>query len=170
VTLERDITIGASGPNPDEDVPDGTYPLMLVEIGEWREITIQRGERQGQQMFLRDWNFRVTDGEFAGRGVRSSASSATGDKSKQYGYVVALNGGTKPKVGDKFNVDDLVGRVALGKVIHDDGGYPKVDALLAMPVQQVQQQFAQATGTPAAAPAPAAPLRETVGQSDELPF
>jgi len=174
VTLERDITIGAGGPSPEDDVADGTYPLMLTEIGDWREVTIRQGDRAGEKTYLRDWQFKVTDGEFAGRGARTSASAAAGPKSKQYGLIVALNGGKPPAVGEKFNVDDLVGRVALGKVIHDDGGYPKVDALLAMPVQQVQQQFAQATGTAntgaTAAPAAAAPLRETVGQSDELPF
>jgi hypothetical protein len=170
VTLERDITIGAGGPPPEDDVPDGTYPLMLTEIGEWRPVTIRQGERAGQETYLRDWFFKVNDGsQFAGKSVRTSASAASGPKSKQYGLIVALNGGKAPAVGEKFNVDDLVGRVALGKVIHDDGGYPKVDALLAMPVQQVQQQFAAATGTPAA-PAPQATLRETVGTSDDLPF
>jgi hypothetical protein len=139
---------------------------MLTEIGEWRPVTIQRGERAGQETYLRDWFFKVNDnGPYTGKSVRTSASSASGPKSKQYGLIVALNGGKAPAVGEKFNVDDLVGRVALGKVIHDDGGYPKVDALLAMPVQQVQQQFAQATGTPQAT------LRETVAKDDDqLPF
>ena len=146
MTLERDITIGAGGPPPEEDVPDGTYPLMLTEIGDWREVTIRQGERAGQSTYLRDWQFKVNDsGPYAGRQVRTSASAASGPKSKQYGLIVALNNGKPPAVGEKFNVDDLVGRVALGKVVHDDGGYPKVDALLAMPVQQVQQQFVQAT-------------------------
>lgn len=173
-TLERDIVIGAGGPPPEDDVADGTYPLILTEIGEWRPVTIRQGDRAGQQTHLRDWTFRVnaTGNQYDGRTVRSSASAASGPKSKQFGFIVALNGGKEPAVGQKFDVDELVGRMALGKVYHDDGNYPKVDTLIAMPVQALQGQFQQAT---TAAPAPAAPLRESVAgtdgkPADDLPF
>lgn len=172
---ERDITIGAGGPSPEDDVADGTYPLILVEVGDWRPVTIRQGERAGQQTHLRDWTFKVnaTGNPYDGRTVRASASAASGPKSKQFGFIVALNGGKEPKTGEKFDVDDLVGRMAYGKVYHDDGNYPKVDVLLAMPVAAMQQDFAAAT-TPAA---PTGPLRETVAASsisdpkqDDLPF
>jgi hypothetical protein len=165
----RDVVIGAGGLPPEEDTPDGTYPLMLTEIADWREVAGEPGSpyyKPGKTQWYRDWIFRVLDGPYADRRVTASASSASGPKSKQYGFIYALNGGKEPPVGANFTVDDLIGRVALGAVYHDDGGYPKVDKLLAMPVQQVQQQFVQATGTSAKTPS----LRETVGQSDELPF
>lgn len=179
-TNNRDVVIGAGGPPPEEDVPDGSYPLMLVEIGEWREVTAQKGERAGQKFDLRDWVFKVNGNPaYDGRTVKTSASTASGPKSKQYALIVALNGGRAPKPGERFDVDELVGRMLLGQVFHDDGGYPKVGDVMAIPVGMLSQQFGAATGAPVAPAAPAAapaapqaqPIREAVAAGqDELPF
>lgn len=161
------ITVSAGGPSAETDVPDGVYILTLVDIKEPRQITVTRGERAGQQMDLRDWVFAVEapGTAFHERTIDSSTSTASGPKSKQYAYLTALNGGIAPTVGQKFGKGDLVGRQALGTIAHDEGGWPQIANLSAIPAS-MRGQAAPNGGQPAAAAAAAA------GQAnaDGMPF
>lgn len=157
------ITVSAGGPPPDQDIADGVYPVILTDIKDPRTVHVQNGKRAGQDMELRDWIFNVDMPGHAldGRELDASTSLASGPKSKQFGYLTALNNGTPPATGAKFGKTDLVGRRALATIYHDDGGYPKIGNLSAMPVGMQQAGFVAATA-PAAAPA--------TGPADALPF
>lgn len=169
------IEVSAGGPPPEQDIPDGTYPVILTDIKEPRTVHVQNGQRAGQDMELRDWLFRInaTGHALDGRELEGSTSTASGPKSKQFGFLTAFNNGQPPAVGQRFTKDDLVGRMVLAQVYHDGGGYPKVGSLTAMPVGMQQAAFASAV-QPAAATAPiaeqvAAPA-PAPAPADNLPF
>lgn len=170
--MTDEITIGASGPTPEEDVADGTYPVMLVSIGEPETVDTPGGITA--TWTFRRWTFRInqTGSPYDGRTLESGLSLATGERSNQFGYITALTGGVKPAVGQKFGFNDLIGRMALATVHHPkEGGFPKILSLGAMPAYMLQQQFAATTGAPVAPAAPAAaPVAAAPAATDDLPF
>lgn len=184
--MDSFITVTPGGPPADQDLPDGVYQFILTAISDPKTVTARRGQNAGKDIDLIDWTFAVNQPGHAhdSRELVESTSTASGPKSKMYAWLTALFGGVAPQVGQKIGKDDLIGRQAYGTVVHDEGGWPRLQQLSAIPPHVMQQQFAQVTGTPVqpqGAPAPAAagpaPLREQVavgaGAGDgrgDLPF
>lgn len=179
MTAEPFITIKAGGP----DIPAGTYPVILTAINGPKTVTAQRGPKAGQDIDLLDWVFAINapGKQYDGQEIEATTSTASGPRSKMYGYLTALFNGVAPAVGTALSRDQLIGRQALATIQKNDEGWLQITNLGAIPASMLQQQFAQATDAPVAAngsPAPAAanpaPLRETVAagsaKSDDLPF
>jgi hypothetical protein len=136
------ITVTAGAPQ--VDIAPGVYEVTLIEISEPRTILPQSGPNAGKEVSLRDWLFSLEDGTE----LRGSASTASGPKSKTFAWLTALLGGTPPPIGSSYPRDQLVGRMALATVTLDDGGWPKISNLSALPRSRV-----------AVAAAPVAPVR-----------
>lgn len=178
MTQDAFITVKAGGP----DIPDGVYPVILTAINGPKTVTAQRGPKAGQDIDLLDWVFAIDapGNQYDGLEVEVSTSTASGPRSKMYGFLTALYNGVAPAVNTSFTRDELIGRAALATLAKDEAGWIRVTNLGALPIAMQQQRFAQATGAPvraAGAPAPAAPvagpLREAVAagaKSDDLPF
>jgi hypothetical protein len=166
-------TISSAGP----DIADGVYPVILSDIkGDPNDptlpktVTAQRGPKAGQDIELWDWVFAVDDGQHDGVVLEVSTSTASGPRSKMYGFLTALFGGIAPPIGTSLEKTDLVGRRALATVRKDESGWPRIENLGAMPAQMLQQRFAAATGAPTTQAQPAAqPLRETVAAGTAVP-
>ena len=161
------ITITAGAPQ--SDVVPGVYVVTLTDISEPRIINPQTGPNAGKEVSLRDWTFALEDGSE----VRGSASTASGPKSKTFAWLTALLGGQPPVVGQSYPRSQLVGRMALATISVDEGGWPKIANLSALPASM-------ATSTPPAgpvvAPAPKRPVARPVAQpvavaaGEDLPF
>lgn len=170
------IEVTQSGP----DIPDGVYPVTLVDIKGPKTVTAQRGPKAGQDIALLDWEFAVEQiGPHDGVVITASTSTASGPRSKMYSFLTALFNGVAPAIGTGFEKDQLCGRRALATVKKDEAGWLRIENLGAMPASMISQRVAQATGAPvkaegapAPAAAPTAPLREQVaaGVPDDLPF
>lgn len=171
------FTVSQGGPPPDQDIPNGVYPVVLRAIADPRSVDITRGPKAGQSMDLIDWEFVIhaPGSSEHERILEGSTSTATGSKSKAFAWITALNGGRPPVVGQQFTKADLIGKAALATVDHgeDGGGWPRIANLGAIPASMMAQQVAAATGAPFAGvpTAAAAPLRQQVeGQVGDLPF
>lgn len=165
------ITVGGGGP----DIPDGVYPLTLVEIKEPKTVTAKHGPKTGQDVDLIDWIFTIDEGPYEGTTLETATTTASGPKSKMYGYLTALLGGLAPAIGTTFERVQLHGRRVLGTVQKDpDNGWPRIVSLGAMPASMLQAGFAKTAGLPATPGTQ--PLRETVAvgatpaADDDLPF
>lgn len=165
------ITINKGGPS--TDIDNGVYPVTLAAVTGPKTI-YPANAPEGTDIY--EWTFSLDDG----RDIQGVTSTASGPKSKMFGWLTALLG-KAPAAGDAVDTDALLGRRALATIDHNDGGWPRLSQLTAMPVGMLQQQFAAATapaplnGLPAgrrpaaARPAPmAGPV--TAIPSDELPF
>jgi hypothetical protein len=174
------ITVSQGGPGPDTDIPDGVYPVILTELKDPRTVTARRGPRAGQDIDLIDWVFTI---DAPGTTVHEkpldgSTSTASGPRSKMYAWLTALLGGRPPAPQQQFAKGDLIGRMALATVSHDEGGWPQIASLGAVPPSMLGQRVAAATGAPVAAPAAVAPppapapalVGAATGNSDDLPF
>ena len=166
------ITVNSGG----VDIPDGVYPVTLVEIKGPKTVLAQRGPKAGQEIELLDWVFSIDEGDFDGTPIEASTSTASGPKSKMYSYLTALFNGVAPLVGATFETTDLCGRRALATIKKDTNGWPRIENLGAMPAAMLAKGVAKATGapvtaagSPAPAAAPSAPLRDQVAAPD-LPF
>lgn len=157
------------------EIEDGVYPVQLTAISDPKTVTAQRGPKAGQEIDLIDWNWTIDDPESKVDGLElsSSTSTASGPKSKMFGYLTALNGGKPPTVGATFEKEDLIGRLALATVRKDENGWARIENVSAMPSAMLGARVARTTGAPTNEPVAAtAPLREAVaaGQSGDLPF
>lgn len=149
------ITVGQGGPN----IPDGVYPVALTALAGPRTVTAKRGANAGKDVELFDWTFVVMGGDYEDTEIQESSSTASGPRSKMYGWLTALFGGQAPPAGTALEANDLVGRLALATIQRDpETGWPKIVSLGAMPQQMLSQQFARTTGAPAAVPTPPAPV------------
>lgn len=174
------ITVGAT-PQFDE----GTYVGELSAI-EQKTIEPKKGQQAGQKVDIFEWRFGLShmadDAEAnikAGDPVvdfdtgepivgRATSSTATGPRSKLSKFLVALLGPSAVEPGAEFEAEDLVGKKALVTLVKDEGGYPKVEELTALPRgnrRSVREQAAPAAEAPK--PAPAA---EAEAEDDDLPF
>lgn len=149
------ITITAGAPQ--VNIAPGTYIVTLTDISAPRTIYPQSGVNAGKEVTLRDWTFALEDGQE----ITGSASTASGPKSKTYSWLTALLGGTPPAVGTNYPKSQLLGRMALATIAIDEGGWPKIQNLSAMP----RQMAAAAAPTRAAAPQPVA-----AAAAPDLPF
>jgi hypothetical protein len=150
------FTISAGGPGGDNDVPDGVYPMILTAIGEPKTVTARRGPKAGQDIDLIDWTFAIDSPghPLDGRELTESTSTASGPRSKMYSYITALSNGVAPPPNARVAKAQLIGRRALGTVNHDEGGWPRIANLGALPLAMQQERFAQATGAPVVQPVP----------------
>lgn len=154
--------IKAAGP----DIADGVYPVMLTDIkgdpedpNRPKTVTAQRGPNAGKDIELWDWVFviNVPGGHpLDGTPIEASTSTASGPRSKMYAWLTALFNGISPTVGSSFEKTDLIGRMALATIRKDEGGWPRLENLGAMPASMQQQAYAAATAAPVAASAPVA--------------
>ena len=166
----------ASGWTPPENYfsqDDGTYPVTLLRIG----VTDAQGnftpfgtrtyEGQYGEKVMQDWTFALDNGEVIESSVAAPKTAKDGSmtihpKSKYFGYITALVGKT-PTEGTEFEPEALVGLKGLATIARDEGGFPRITNLGAMPT----------AARPAPAPAPAPqPLREQVASEPvgNLPF
>jgi len=163
--MTDDITITSGAPP--VDIEPGVYEVTLTDISEPRVIFPMSGPNAGKEVTLRDWTFALDDGTE----LRGSASTASGPKSKTYAWLTALLGGTPPVVGQSYPRAQLLGRMALATVAIDDGGWPKIANLSALP--KAKTTPAAPAVEPAAprraAPRPVAPVA-TAPAGDDLPF
>jgi hypothetical protein len=164
------ITVSAGGPSPENDIPDGVYPVILSALSDPKTVTARRGPKAGQDIDLIDWSFAVDapGHPLDGRELTESTSTASGPRSKMYAYLTALFGGTPPPAGTKLTKEHLLGRRALATVTHDEAGWLRIGNLGALPRElPAAAPVAAPTSVPAAVVAPAAaPARI----ADELPF
>lgn len=183
------ITVTKGGPA--TDIPDGVYPVVLIEINGPKTVTARRGPNAGQDVDLFEWVFVVDGGQMNGYEITASSSTASGPRSKLYAFLTALFGGMAPSVGAGFDKEHLLGRQALATIAHDDGGWPIIANLGAMPlnmqqaaapVPQVAPQpvqppveptdtssMVQQPGTHARKPLPT-PVPVPAGRGDDVPF
>lgn len=160
------------------EIEPGVYPVSLVKITGPKTVTAQRGPKAGQDIELFDWTFSIMDptGRYDGEEIDASTSTASGPKSKMYAFLTALLGGRPPAVGQTFEANDLIGKIALATISKTEDGWPRIDNLGAMPAAMLAQGIAAATGAPLASPPAAAgqPAREAVAAgaaaSSDLPF
>lgn len=170
--------ITVKGASPDSDIPEGVYPVALTAIADPRTVTAQRGVNAGKDIDLIDWTFIVIDGPAEGKEIQASTSTASGPRSKMFAYLTALLGGRSPAVGQQFTKEDLVGKAALATVGRDEGGWPRIENLGAIPVSMLGQQVAKQTGAPqqpapqAVAPQPVTATADAAVATadDALPF
>lgn len=150
---EDSITISSGAPQ--VDIEPGTYEVTLTDISDPRTIFPQTGPNAGKEVNLRDWTFALEDGTE----IRAGASTASGPKSKTYAWLTALLGGTPPAVGQVYPKSQLIGRMAHATIANDEGGWPKITNLSALPKART-------------APAKAAPRPAPVATvaADEMPF
>ena len=172
------VTVSSGGAS---DVPADVYEVVLTAISEPKTVMAQRGPKAGEEIDLLDWTFAIVSGEHADKELRASTSTASGPKSKMFAYLTALLGGKPPVVGQAFEKTDLIGRMALATVTIDEGGWPRVSNLGAIPAVMLSRHVAAAVGVPvAAAPARPATPRDRLNMAptavaaplaqDDLPF
>lgn len=111
------ITVSAGAPV----VEPGTYPVTLIGV-EVKNINTVDGP-----LDIIEWLFSLDDGTE----VKGSSSTASGPKSKCFAWLVAL--GADPVPGKGFASADLVGRMALAKIVTKQSGYSAVETLIPMP-------------------------------------
>lgn len=174
-TAQPLITINRGGQDIPENFQPGPYILVLTNLTGPKTVTAQRGPKAGQDIDLFDWIFNVFDGPFAELEVQASTSTASGPKSKLFGYITALQGGRAPAVGAQFNRDDLIGKLALGTISIDDGGWLRIDNLSAIPASMLAGKVSEATGAPTTAPGAPAPVAAGTAPvapspANDLPF
>lgn len=151
------------------DIKPGTYEVILVSVEGPKTVVAKNGPNAGQELRLLDWQFAIDDGgELDGATINDSSSMSSGPKSKFYGWWTALTG-TAPATGSEVDTDLIVGQRALAKVIVSDSGWPKIDALVALPRKSVKAP-APAASAPAPAPVAAAPAPVAAAADAEIPF
>ena len=144
----------------------GAQEVTLKKVSDLK--TIQVGP---EEVDIYEWTFVNDDGEE----LRDSTSTATGPRSKMFGWITALNGGRPPERGDRIDLDAYVGKRAIATVIENDRGWPKIGSLGAIPQRRPTAPVA------AAAPAPSRPapptrrpaqaeIAEREQEGDNIPF
>jgi hypothetical protein len=131
--------VKAGGP----DIPDGVYSVTVVDITGPHKRTAQSGPNAGEDYSSFDWTFAIDDGPYENTVLQENSSTASGPRSKLYKWLTAL------LIGQTFEVTDLKGRRAFATVQRESpDAWPKIVNLGAMPIANLQQGFAQATGAP----------------------
>lgn len=151
----------ASGWTPPENYfsqDDGTYVVTLLRIG----VTDAQGnftpfgtrtyEGQYGEKVMQDWTFALDDGEVIESSVASPKTAKDGSmtihpKSKYFGFITALVGKT-PTEGTEFEPEALIGLKGLATIARDEGGFPRITNLGAMPTQQAPPLREQVASEP----------------------
>lgn len=149
------ITVSAGTPA----IPTGTYPATLVGIAPKSLVT--KYSKNGEAQDFLEWTWLV-EGPEKDIEINSLTTLATGPKSRIFEYLLALVGPDKAAVGAGFDENDLVGKKVLVKTVVDDGGFTKIDGVVAAPRSRA------ASTTPA--PRERAPQPAPADEEDDLPF
>jgi len=105
-----------------------TYAATLTGL---RKVDFEDKETHEPRSLI-SWGFVIeTGGETYD--IEGTSSTATGPKSKAYGWLVALVGAAAVKGGARFQPDALIGREAMVTIGMDKNDYPKVASVAAMP-------------------------------------
>jgi len=138
--MARTITISAGAPA--LDIEPGAYEVTLTAISEPRTILPATGPNAGQEVEILDWTF-VLDG---GEEIRGTTSLSSGPKSKLFNWMTALLGGKAPAIGATLEWTDddhvtlggeqLDGRMVNATIGVNEGGWPKITALSAIPAKR----------------------------------
>lgn len=152
------ITVKSGAPT---DIKPGAYEVTLTALEGPRSIVPQSGPNAGQEVEILDWTFHTEDA----LQIDGTTSTASGPKSKLYAWLTALLGGVAPATGQQFEADQLIGRMAIATIEVNDGGWPRIASLSAIPVRRTA---AAPVARPATRPAPA-PAVEQAADGD-LPF
>lgn len=103
-------------------VKAGTYDARL------KALVPFDAQYEGEERHLIKWVFQVAVDEGIEE-LEGVTSRATGPKSKMRGWVASLLG-RQPDGGERLGGLGLVGKPCMVVIALDDGGYPKVDAVL----------------------------------------
>jgi hypothetical protein len=125
-------TITVSAGAPATDIEPGVYEVELLSVEGPRLIYPQSGVNAGKEVAVLDWTFSLDDNSQ----LQGTTSTASGPKSKLYAWLTALCGGKPPAIGQKFEPEDLAGRMALATISINDGGWPRIDNLSALPTRK----------------------------------
>jgi hypothetical protein len=130
---------------PRADVAAGTYEGVVSSV-EKDTIVPKTGRNAGQTVPILRWNFVID-------GVDDKIESITGrdptsEKSNLFKYFVALLGPNKT-AWLSAETEDLVGKKALVTISVTDDGWPRVDAVTAMPTRRAQPAPVAAQSKPA---------------------
>jgi len=157
-------TITVSAGAPAIDLQPGTYEVVLTALDGPRTILPQTGPNAGKEVDVYDWTFALTDD--SDTTIQGTTSTASGPKSKLFSWLTALLGGRPPAVGQTFDAGSLVGRMALATISINDGGWPRIENLSALPTRRQ-------AATQAAAQSEIAQPAQRRGQpvaAEDLPF
>lgn len=164
------LSITISAGQPVTDIEPGVYEVVLTDLEGPRPIYPQTGPNAGKEVLVYDWTFALDHESDAT--IQGTTSTASGPKSKLFAWLTALLGGKPPLVGTTFTRDLLVGRSAVATISVNEGGWPRIDNLSALPARRAAPQPA----APAPAPAPQRPQPAATvavngtAPDDELPF
>jgi len=119
------------------DIPD---PSRGFEDGEVRKATLLdlrqvdfEDKQTGEPRSLVAWTFAVEDGTGNTEEVEATSSTASGPRSKAFGWLVALLGSARVQSGQHIGAEDVIGAQANVTIALNDDGYPKVTAVTALP-------------------------------------
>lgn len=113
---------------PRSDIEPGTYEVTVTDVTP-DVIVPRQGKNAGKDVKVLRWEFALESGEsIEGMTGRDPSS----EKSNLFKYLVALVGPNKAE-WEGLDAKDLVGRMALASIGLNDGGYPRIDGLAAMP-------------------------------------
>lgn len=164
--------VRAGGP----EIADGVYPVILTDIKGPKTVTAQRGPKAGEEIELFDWIFAIDapGNAYDSLEISASTSTASGPRSKMFGYLTALFNGVAPAIGTGFEKTDLCGRTALATIRKNEAGWPQIENLGAMPAGMARPTAAVAPA-PVVAPvavavAEPAPVGPTETGPAQLPF
>lgn len=137
------------------DIDAGVYEVTLAAVDGPKTI-YPANAPEGTEVL--DWRFVIDDGSE----VSGTTSTASGPRSKMYGWLTALNSGKPPEIDDEIDTDTLIGRRAIATIEISPSGWPRIANLGAIPVQTQQKRFAQTTGAPVQAAPQDLPQQEIV--------
>lgn len=179
------MTMGA-GPG---DVEDGTYDLTCtgVEAKTFPGKVHPQYNPEGHDSDVFVWTFFFTGGDEQAT-IQGVTSRMTGPKAKTSRFVGALLGEKALQPNASYNAPDFVGKRALGQIVHNNDGYPKVNDLFPLPkgaavtghiptpptpkaIVEAQANGSAVESEVKAPPAAGASIRAQAGESDgDLPF
>jgi hypothetical protein len=136
------ITVNSGAP----DIEPGTFTVTLTDISGPRTIVPKSGPNAGEEVEVLDWTFATEDGQE----LDAISSLKTGPKSKTIKWLTAFFGAVPPP-GASFDAKDIIGRMAIATVVLDEGGWPRIDTLSALPVARKPKAAAPAPEPVAAA-------------------
>lgn len=145
-------------PQPRADIPAGTYEATVQNV-EPDIIVPRTGRNAGKDVPVLRWTWFLDSLDEEVESITSRDPSS--EKSNLFKYFVALLGANR-ELWLKAETSDLVGRKALVTVSVDaESGYPRIDSVVAKPVQRAGVTPAEVMAAPAAAVA---------DEPDNLPF
>lgn len=145
------ITISAGGKEGAFNGEPGVYTATLLTHsveGPFDAKNPKPGESPTYK--LHEWGFVIDGAPEGAEMIWWASGESTGPKSRTFGIITALFGGTQPPVGTKLDPKQhLIGRQALLDIRRNDRGYLDVAGI--MPLPKAAAPRAAAAPTPVAA-------------------